>query len=776
MKHIVSKLLFIIFLLLTINHQLSTNAQAALIDNMDTLASWTSQTGDGSTVTVSTTTGKINKALKLDYNYGASAWVQVYENLQYIDLSANPAVRFKYRGDGSPEELVIKFKDADGDTFQYSLGNVSNASAWTTATIKLADFTCETAHSTGDKVMDWAKVQSLEFVINDTGDTGGSGTVEIDQVERLDNVPAVFFTFQDMESSNGTPIATKTTFHSIQDFESGNGTTGNFFWSIWNSTNTFNSAASTVYAGYRSLSMEAGAFGGTVAINPISGPVDMSSGNTFYVWVYDTQGSNTLELRLTDTNGGTEAVYSSGPSTQNQWTRLSWNLSDFDVLDKSIIDHIELYEFNAGTYYFDGLGFDTQNDVEALSDYTWSVFNSTPAFTSTAANVHDGSRAVSMIAASGGGTIGLYPSASSRDISAVALFSVWVYDTQGSNTLELRLVDSSGNSKAAYSSNAAVKDQWTQLIWPLTYYSGSVNLAAIKSVQLYEYNAGTYYFDDIGSYTSSYTAAGTIDDMDTTSANSGWSGFGDSSVAVALRTVPGNSGNALQLDYNLNNGAWVVMSRSFYLNLLDGNQVKFWLKQTGGPDYVEVKLQDSDGTVFYKKRSYDVTGNWQEITIPYKDFTKFQDGEDMNLNLGAIQYVYFTVSKKDGTKGTVWIDDLSFEQAVAYSNNLGAGQIMASVAVNNNPFSPNGDGNKDTTAISFNLNDAATVRLRIYDLSGNVLYEQEQDFPAGANQYVWDGKDTDGKMQRSGLYIYQLHARNGDGREQNFKHIIGLTK
>jgi hypothetical protein len=776
MKDIVSKLLFLLLLLLAINHQLSTNSQAALIDNMDTLANWTSQAGDGSTVTVSTTTGKINKALQLDYNFGASAWVQVYETMQYIDLSANQAVRFKYRGSGSPEELVIKFKDADGDTFQYSLGNVSNTSAWATATIKLADCTCETAHSTGDKVMDWTKVQSLEFVINDTGATGGSGTVEIDQVERVNIVPAVFSTFQDMESGNGTAISTKAIFHPFQDFEAGNGTSGNYFWSIWNSTDTFNSTAATVYAGSRSLSMEAGAGGGTVAINPISGPVNLTGVTTFYAWVYDTQGSNTLQLRLTDTNGGTNAVYSSAASTQNQWTLLSWTISDFTGVDTSIIDRIEFYEFNPGTYYFDNPGYYLQEQVEGLSDYSWGVFNSTPSFASTAANVHSGSRSVSMLAASGGGTIGLYPSASGKNMSADAFFTAWVFDTQGNNTLELRLVDSSGNSKAEYSSNAAVKNQWTQLVWPLADYSGSVDLTNVKSVQFYEFNTGTYYFDDIGSYTSGYTPAGAIDTMDTASVNSGWSDLGDNSVDVALHTVPGSSGNALQLDYNLNNGAWVVMSRSFYLNIQDGNQVKFWLKQTGGPDYVEVKLQDSDGTVFYKKRSYDVTGNWQEITIPYKDFTKFQDGEDLNLNLGAIQYVYFTVSKKDGTKGTVWIDDFNFEQAVAYSNNLGSDQVMTSVAVNNNPFSPNGDGNKDTTAISFNLNEAATVRLRIYGLAGDVIYEQEQDFPAGANQYVWDGKDTDGKMQRSGLYIYQLHARNGDGREQNFKHIIGLTK
>jgi hypothetical protein len=108
--------------------------------------------------------------------------------------------------------------------------------------------------------------------------------------------------------------------------------------------------------------------GGTVGIYLVSGdPIDLSSATTMSVWVYDTQGNNTLELRLIDRNGcASNTVWSAMEAVQNKWTGISWSLLQFtnldpdpqfsaegcNTFDKRQVKSIELFEWNDGMYCF----------------------------------------------------------------------------------------------------------------------------------------------------------------------------------------------------------------------------------------------------------------------------------------------------------------------------------------------------------------------------------------------------------------------------------------
>lgn len=156
---------------------------------------------------------------------------------------------------------------------------------------------------------------------------------------------------------------------SFQDFELGNGTTGAYFWDVAWETPAFES--SIVHGGRRSVKMTAPSGnpqGGTIAIAAASpvGYFDLRYAQTFSVWVYDTQGNNTVQLRLKDSDGdggsGEDGYYlwSTMSSVQNQWTKITWNLSQYPNvpnLDKNKIAWVELFEWWDGTYYFDDLTF-----------------------------------------------------------------------------------------------------------------------------------------------------------------------------------------------------------------------------------------------------------------------------------------------------------------------------------------------------------------------------------------------------------------------------------
>lgn len=161
-----------------------------------------------------------------------------------------------------------------------------------------------------------------------------------------------------------TPTSTPTPMRiSFQNFEEGNGTpSGEYCWDAWFVTCAL--SQSQVHEGERAIEVNAHAeaegdpndTGGTVGVNPSSSvPVDLTSATVFSVWVYDTQGNNDIELRLCDENGCSNDIWSDNQSSQNEWSKITWDLSDITAVDKSRITHIELYEWHDGIYYFDSI-------------------------------------------------------------------------------------------------------------------------------------------------------------------------------------------------------------------------------------------------------------------------------------------------------------------------------------------------------------------------------------------------------------------------------------
>ncbi|MEM2878177.1 MAG: PKD domain-containing protein [Candidatus Hadarchaeales archaeon] len=145
----------------------------------------------------------------------------------------------------------------------------------------------------------------------------------------------------------------------FQDFELNNGTPGAYFYNAWRSSSAFET--NTVHRGNRSIKVVVPpvlneAYGATIGINAASSTryIDLSNATEISVWVYDTQGNNTIELKLKDLTGNIGAgVWSDRSATWNEWTKITWDISNYQGVVMSRIASIELYEWNEGTYYFD---------------------------------------------------------------------------------------------------------------------------------------------------------------------------------------------------------------------------------------------------------------------------------------------------------------------------------------------------------------------------------------------------------------------------------------
>ena len=105
-------------------------------------------------------------------------------------------------------------------------------------------------------------------------------------------------------------------------------------------------------------------------------------------------------------------------------------------------------------------------------------------------------------------------------------------------------------------------------------------------------------------------------------------------------------------------------------------------------------------------------------------------------------------------------------------------QLISSVAVTPNVFTPNGDGVNDQARISYavlNLTETAEASLIIYDLSGRRVRELQTDpLLSGTYQWSWNGQADDGNLVPPGNYIYRISVET-DNRSEHQSGIIPLT-
>ncbi|PID28957.1 MAG: hypothetical protein CSB55_02500 [Candidatus Cloacimonadota bacterium] len=90
------------------------------------------------------------------------------------------------------------------------------------------------------------------------------------------------------------------------------------------------------------------------------------------------------------------------------------------------------------------------------------------------------------------------------------------------------------------------------------------------------------------------------------------------------------------------------------------------------------------------------------------------------------------------------------------SSNDGEEVIASKISTQNypNPFNP-------TTAISFNINKASNVNVKIYNVKGALVKTIDAGFQnAGPNSVIWNGVDNDNNSVASGVYFYKVTAGN----------------
>lgn len=136
----------------------------------------------------------------------------------------------------------------------------------------------------------------------------------------------------------------------------------------------------------------------------------------------------------------------------------------------------------------------------------------------------------------------------------------------------------------------------------------------------------------------------------------------------------------------------------------------------------------------------------------------------------------------DGRIGSSWAASVAGSGSTPAARNSLFFEVQAAshrLAIDPNPFSPDGDGFEDFTAIQYVLElETAFADLRIYDLRGRLIrHLSNGERIAREGRFVWDGRDDQGRTARIGAYICLLQVFDAQlKRQETLKKTVILVK
>ena len=161
--------------------------------------------------------------------------------------------------------------------------------------------------------------------------------------------------------------------------------------------------------------------------------------------------------------------------------------------------------------------------------------------------------------------------------------------------------------------------------------------------------------------TVNYSQLKTLDDFEN---NQGWKEFLSDGVTLKISSDQGLHGNAIRFDYDFTKGTgYGGINKVFKIDLPENFEFSFYMKAESPGNNFEIKFLDSTGSNVWwvNNRNYEFPKDWKKIRLK-KRHIGFAWGPTEDRTFRKVNKIEFTIASYMGGKGTVWIDDLKFEQ------------------------------------------------------------------------------------------------------------------
>lgn len=214
-----------------------------------------------------------------------------------------------------------------------------------------------------------------------------------------------------------------------------------------------------------------------------------------------------------------------------------------------------------------------------------------------------------------------------------------------------------------------------------------------------------------------------------------------------------DNGQAINDNFVLNNNSKLIVSAGSSSSDPLLESVRFEFSQDGANWHV-------------LKRDYDVSGTSHEVDVNPDNFS------------GNNLYYLRVVSENIWGNTNVLGPFKSIQVAKTGFSDDRPGKLICKFSIDNNPFSPNGDGIKETAVFHYMLLSKADISFRILNTSGEVVYKKEIPSQPGGTDIplTWDGKDLNNNIVKNGVYYYKISAKGADGTSDKIIQVIGVIK
>lgn len=242
---------------------------------------------------------------------------------------------------------------------------------------------------------------------------------------------------------------------------------------------------------------------------------------------------------------------------------------------------------------------------------------------------------------------------------------------------------------------------------------------------------------------------------------------------------------------NDGNSEIVVMVGDGYLYAFDREVISApaWIYETDGSFIATSPDEDLD-----RIETYDTLwANWEAVTgassyevavfseggtvITTPDWINVRNNTQVVLRNLPLRYQgrYFFAVRAIGNRGA------SSETISDGITIVDVTPPTASVSITPDPFSPNGDGDRDTTIIVALIRDRTSIyryRWVIMDRLGNRIFETDYIYREGNEidvQYEWDGRDLDGDVVPQGEYSGGVEVEDVGGHIGVFTDTVNVV-
>ncbi len=183
-----------------------------------------------------------------------------------------------------------------------------------------------------------------------------------------------------------------------------------------------------------------------------------------------------------------------------------------------------------------------------------------------------------------------------------------------------------------------------------------------------------------------------LDDFETLG---GWTTVASEGARVWTLQEPGHTGMGMHVGYDLGSGGgYVIVHKQLSLPLPENYAFTFYLRGEGPRNNFEFKLLDATGKNVWWRNQRDVSfpTDWQPVTIRKSRLT-LAWGPSRAREPKQVGAIEFAISAGEGGSGSIWIDDLRFEERepVTQDGVLPEVQASSSLAGHEPPLMLDGD-------------------------------------------------------------------------------------